>query len=81
MGTIHIRTSGFEDDWLGTYGMHKKVPDDFDFFVKAHRDLTHVRQNAKATLPRLHEMRSINERTDTGSKGAYRCLVQLSQSR
>jgi uncharacterized protein YecE (DUF72 family) len=38
------------------YGMLGKVGDGFTFFVKAHRDLTHVTRNAAETLPRFQEM-------------------------
>jgi len=36
--------------------MLNKVPKDFTFFVKAHRELIHVRKKAQETLPRFHEM-------------------------
>jgi len=35
------------------FGMLNKVGDNFDFFIKAHRDLTHTVKNAKATLPKF----------------------------
>ena len=38
------------------YGMLIKVSKDFTFFVKAHRELIHVRKKAQETLPRFHEM-------------------------
>ena len=34
------------------YGMLNKVPKDFMFFVKTHRDLIHVRKNAEAEARR-----------------------------
>ena len=34
------------------YGMLNKVPKDFMLFVKAHRDLIHVRKNAEAEAHR-----------------------------
>lgn len=42
--------------------MLNKVPEPFQFFVKAHRDLTHVRKNAADTLPRFHDMVRIYQR-------------------
>jgi uncharacterized protein YecE (DUF72 family) len=39
------------------YGMLKKVPDDFDFFVKGHWDLTHgTRKKAEETLSKFRVM-------------------------
>ena len=39
------------------YGMLRKVPEDFDFFVKGHRDLTHgTRKNAAGTLSKFTVM-------------------------
>lgn len=35
------------------FGMLNKVGSDFEFFIKAHRDLTHTVKNAKATLPKF----------------------------
>jgi uncharacterized protein YecE (DUF72 family) len=36
-------------------GMLRKVPEDFLFVVKGHRDLTHGRGQAKETLARYRE--------------------------
>jgi uncharacterized protein YecE (DUF72 family) len=38
------------------WGMLKKVDEGFTFFVKGHRDLTHVRRNVKGTMPKFIEM-------------------------
>ena len=41
----------------GVYGMLRKVPNDFDFFVKAHRDTTHgTLKNAKDTMSKFSMM-------------------------
>jgi uncharacterized protein YecE (DUF72 family) len=55
--TVELNSSFYQLPALpAVYGMLNKVPEDFDFFVKAHRDLTHVRKNARETLPRFREM-------------------------
>lgn len=61
--TLELNSSFYQLPALpAVYGMLNKVPDDFDFFVKAHRDLTHVRRIAKDTLPRFREMLRAYER-------------------
>ena len=61
--TVELNSSLYQLPALpAVYGMFRKVPDEFDFFVKAHRDLTHVRRNAEATLPRFQEMLKAYER-------------------
>jgi len=61
--TVELNSSFYQLPALpAVYGMLRKVPDEFDFFVKAHRDLTHVRRNAEATLPRFQEMLKAYER-------------------
>ena len=54
--TVELNSSLSLPALPSVYGMLNKVPEGFDFFVKAHRDLTHVRRNAKETLPRFREM-------------------------
>ena len=62
--------------------MLRKVPDEFDFFVKAHRDLTHVRRNAEATLPRFQEMLKAYERDRklAGTLFAFRRILNAATS-
>jgi uncharacterized protein YecE (DUF72 family) len=56
--TVEINSSFYQLPALSSiYGMLRKVPAEFDFFVKGHRDLTHgTRNNAKDTLPQFAMM-------------------------
>ena len=61
--TVELNSSFYQLPALPSlYGMLNKVPEHFEFFVKAHRDLTHVRKNARQTLPRFSEMLKAYER-------------------
>jgi len=51
--------------------MLNKVPKDFTFFVKAHRELIHVRKKAQETLPRFHEMLKAYQRKQKLAGGAF----------
>jgi uncharacterized protein YecE (DUF72 family) len=55
--TVKINSSFYQLPSLpAVYGMLNKVPEEFEFFIKAHRDLTHERKNAPETFPRFREM-------------------------
>lgn len=58
--TVELNASFYKLPALpALHGMLSQVPEGFRFFVKAHRDLTHVRTNARDTLPRFHDMLKI----------------------
>ena len=55
--TVEINSTFYQLPALpSVVGMIHKVPHGFTFFVKGHRDLTHITRNAKETLPRFMEM-------------------------
>jgi uncharacterized protein YecE (DUF72 family) len=56
--TVELNSSFYHLPALPAVSMEmlKKVAGDFEFFAKVYRDLTHVRRNARETLPRFHEM-------------------------
>ncbi len=56
--TVEINSTFYQLPALpSVYGMLRKVPEDFDFIVKAHRDLTHgTRARAQETLSKFRVM-------------------------
>ena len=55
--TVEINSTFYQLPALpSVYGMLNKVDTGFTFFVKGHRDLTHVLRNAQETLPRFKVM-------------------------
>jgi uncharacterized protein YecE (DUF72 family) len=55
--TVEINSTFYQLPALpSVYGMLNKVDTGFTFFVKAHKDLTHVLRNAEETLPRFKVM-------------------------
>src|SRR5689334_1770096 len=55
--TVELNSSFYQLPSLPTvHDMLSKVPEGFGFFVKAHRNLTHVRQKAGDILPRFQDM-------------------------
>jgi uncharacterized protein YecE (DUF72 family) len=54
--TLELNSTYYQLPALGSVlGMLRKVPDDFLFVVKGHRDLTHGRGQAKETLAKFRE--------------------------